>query len=83
MIIKNITGNYTLTSIKAVPYELPEEVQDAILIHNNNEEFEDGDCILFGYGISEFESDYDVETALINECCATYSRIEDGIYYSN
>lgn len=73
---------YTLTSIKAVAYG-DTEVQDAILVHDNTYEFEDQDVIIFGYSMEEFDSDNAVDEVLVNECCPTWFRRDDGIYYAN
>lgn len=73
---------YTLTEIKAVAYG-DTEVQDAILVHDNEYEFEDQDVIIFGYSMEEFDSDNAVDEVLVNEYCPTCFCREDGIYYAN
>ena len=73
---------YELTEIKAIAYG-DTEVQDAILVHDREDEFGDGDCLIFDASIDHFNSDEDVEYRLINDCCPTYFDIVDGIYYAN
>lgn len=80
-----VIGNYELTEIKAIAACEREEgiVQDAILCHQLNDEFSDGDCIIFGYSISYFETEEEVEDVLKYDTCSTFSEVEGGAYLAN
>lgn len=75
---------YEITTIKAIAECAGEpEIQDALLIHNTNEEFNDGDCILFGYTADEFEADEDITEALINNTpCTAWTVDGEGVYHA-
>ena len=75
---------YTLTLIKAIAESANEtEVQDAILVHLNSDEFSDGDCILFDYSTEQLADDESIEEALYNNTPCTYWEIdENGIYHA-
>lgn len=78
---------FTLTKIKAIAacdINEKDNVQDAILVHSNDDEFGDGDCIVFGADDYESWDDEDVEAILFNEDCPIYRTIrEDGVYIAN
>ena len=76
------TKKYVLTEVLAVAYG-DNEPQDAVLVHYKEDEFCDGDCLIFDASIDHLNSDEDVEYRLINECCPTYFDIVDDIYYAN
>lgn len=75
---------YTLTAVKAIAESAGDtEVQDAIRVHLNSDEFGDGDCILYGYSMDEFTCDEDITDALTNNSPETYFTIdENGIYHA-
>ncbi len=75
---------YTLTAIKAIAESANDvEVQDAILVHLNKDKFNDGDCVLFGYSIDDFENDNDITDALINNTpISDYTVDDNGIYHA-
>ena len=75
---------YTLTLIKAIAECAGDtDIQDAILVHLNDDEFKDGDCILFGYSINDFENDSDITEALINNApISAYTIDHNGIYHA-
>ena len=73
---------FEINTIKAIAECAGEsEVQEALLIHEKNDEFHNGDCILFGYSADELTSDEEVADALFNNTPETYWTVEDGIYY--
>lgn len=75
---------YEITTIKAIAECANEtEIQDAILIHENNDEFSNGDCILFGYSADELEADEDITDALINNTpCTDFTIDNKGVYHA-
>lgn len=73
---------YELTEIKAIAENAGEtEPQDALRIHLVNDEYADGDCILYGYTLDDFSSADEITAALKNETTETSFEInENGIY---
>lgn len=75
---------FEITTIKAIAECAGEsEVQDALLIHEINDEFHNGDCILFGYSADELTSDEEIAEALINNTPISDWSIENGIYIAH
>ena len=58
-------------------------IQDAVLVHFNDDEFNESDCIIFDSYIHKFDNDEDVECTLQNEYCPIWYKIVDDTYISN
>lgn len=68
--------HYELTTVKAT---LNGEMLNAILVHDTNEEFHDGDRILIDYSLSSLDSDETIDDALFNDGLM-FDVNEDGYY---
>lgn len=77
-------GIYELTEVKAIAECAGDtEVQDALLIHEMKDEFCDGDCILYGYTLDDFDGEDEITDALISGAPESAFEInEDGIYHA-
>lgn len=75
---------YEITDIKAIAECAGDtELQNAVLVHEIKDKFNDGDCIIFGYSSADFENDSDVLTALQNETPESDFTIDKhGIYHA-
>lgn len=82
-------GAYEIENIKAVAEcDALDEVQDALFVSSVNDEFGDGDCILFGW-MEEYFEEYDEnerEERLIEALQDEYPTSDyceiNGIYYA-
>ena len=76
------TVEYRLTAVNAIAESAGEFTsQEAILVHLLKDENKDGDCILFGYDIWEFDTDEDITDALqANTPISAFTIREDGTY---
>lgn len=89
-------GNYELWKCNAVPYFGWEEDDGNIIyndedvndcctfIHNTEEEFYDGDLVLFHHTPNDFESEEELEIYLREnpDESTTYTYYENGIYFT-
>lgn len=75
---------YTITNIMAIAESANDtEIQCAVLVHLNKDNFNVGDCVLFGYSVDDFENDDDITEALENNTPSSYYTIDDnGIYHA-
>lgn len=75
---------YEITDIQAIAECAGDtELQNAVLVHEIKDKFNDGDCILFGYSSADFENDSDVLAALQNETPESDFTIDKhGIYHA-
>ncbi|MBO7714620.1 MAG: hypothetical protein J6S85_13675 [Methanobrevibacter sp.] len=79
---ENGKHGFEILKIKAISkYDESEAIQDALLIHEDGDEFRDGDCVLFGYSAEDFETADDIAAAVQNECASTCYYINaNGIF---
>ena len=74
-------GKYEVSNIR-VFLEDEREIVEGVLIHNGEEQFKDGDCILCWYREDEFESAEDIEDALFDGYSESDFRVDDcGTYH--
>lgn len=75
---------YEITEIKAIAESAGDtSIQDALRIHLVEDQYADGDCILFGYSASELEEDDEITEALCNNTPESDFYIDEaGIYHT-
>lgn len=74
-------SNYEVQNID-VYLEDERESVEGVLIHNTDEQFKDGDCIICNYREDDFETGQDIEDALFNNYSESDFRIDKcGTYH--
>lgn len=79
--MKKIINNIEFTTIKAIAaVDSANDVQDALLMHDIEDEFCDGDCIVFGYEMPEDEADVDAIIGDPSSMASAFTVGADCIY---
>lgn len=80
--MKKTFNIYVITEVQAIAASAYEtEAQDALRVHLIDDPYSDGDCILFGYSIADFDNDEEITEALNNNVSESDFYVDENCIY--